>query len=209
MWKSTYKVSACVEEVCHHTSILFSGAVMLGSIAGRSNFTSERLLLPPVLLAADCKTSVWGSVPWSASLQAGEEQKDVPASTTTLQPQGHGEMVPSQMPERTQKCLPWIRIQFHLWAHWLNIAKVEMHRLVGLIFHERMKPRCCMLDFCAERGLSFWKQLKIPSSTTDVSSSPALGRLGAVLELGSVSLACISCAGCSLCPCQPLPSAGQ
>ena len=69
--------------------------------------------------------------------------------------------------------------------------------------------RSCMLDFCAEWGLSFWKQFKIPSFAAEVSSGPDLGRLGVVRGLGSVSLARIGCAGCSLCPCQPLPSAGQ
>lgn len=66
---------------------------MLDSIAGRSHFTSERLLLLPVLPAADWKTSVQGSVPSSASLQDGAEQKDVPASASTLRLQRHCEMV--------------------------------------------------------------------------------------------------------------------
>lgn len=93
---------------------LSSKAVMLDSTAGRSNFTSERLPLPPVLPAMDCKTSVQGSVPQSALLQAGGEQKAVPASASALRLQRHCVMVLSQRPERTQKYLAEIGIQSQL-----------------------------------------------------------------------------------------------
>lgn len=65
--------------------------------------------------------------------------------------------------------------------------------------------RRCMLDYCAGWDLPFWKQFKIPSSTTEVLSGPALGQLGAVGGLGSAFFAYIRCAECSLCPHQPLP----
>lgn len=61
--------------------------------------------------------------------------------------------------------------------------------------------RCFMLDCCARWGLSFWKQFKILSSTTEWSS---LGVTEVICGLGSVSLACIGCTTCSLCLHQPL-----
>lgn len=69
-----------------------------------------------------------------------EESKDAPASTSALQTQRYSEMVLFQRPGRTQKCLSWVEIQSQLSAHWLNIARAEMHRLVGPVLHNRMKP---------------------------------------------------------------------
>lgn len=56
-----------------------------------------------------------------------------------------------------------------------------------------------MLDFNAERGHSFWEQLKISFFKTVASSSPTLECLGAVCRLSSVFLAHTGCAGCSHC----------
>lgn len=105
--KTRYCVCARVEEVWHHTSICTLRAVMLASVAGRSNCTNERLLLPPVLSTTGCGPSVQGSVPQSASLQARGEQKDVPVSASVLQQQRHSEAGPFSKARKSQK-LPFI-----------------------------------------------------------------------------------------------------
>lgn len=53
--------------------------------------------------------------------------------------------------------------------------------------------------FQCREGALLLGQLKLSSFTTVVSNTPALGCLGAVCRLSSVSLVHIGCAGCSLC----------
>lgn len=134
----THSGTVCEEEVCPRTSILVSGAVCLIALLAHLILEMKSCFCLQLCQPQTARPLSEGQ-PLHGPCCKLEESEDAPASTALSEHPGtlrwpfpKGQKGP-QMPFR-------VGIQSQLSAQRLNIARAEMHRLVGATLHNCMKP---------------------------------------------------------------------